>query len=212
MLKGLAFLVAECVGPVAGDYGEDLFGGSSVLREVKPSNRTPRWRARSEGPPSNYDVALHLDFVDQAGFDAYLADDTHNAVAERNASLNELELTARVDWWYDGEPLTRRGMIRHSAMFLWAEESDEAQRRRALDAVRGLEGAPGVETVTIAENVGTMVTDYDWMYDVRLVDRDATERLLASDLYADAMRTVAPVTLYEWTARLSHVMRGTVKS
>jgi hypothetical protein len=36
MLKGLAYMRYECAGVVAIDYGTDLFGGSEVLRRVKP--------------------------------------------------------------------------------------------------------------------------------------------------------------------------------
>jgi len=84
MLRGLAFLRMECAGVRAGDYGQDLFGGSSPLRAVPPWKRTPRWRARREGPSSNYDVALHLDFDDEAAMARYLADDAHRA--ERDTS------------------------------------------------------------------------------------------------------------------------------
>jgi hypothetical protein len=208
MLKGLAYLRSECVGPVAGDYGEDLFGGSHRLREIKPFKRTPRWRGRTEGPPSEYDVALHLDFDDQAGLDAYNIDEVHHRVGDYNASINEPELTARVDWWYDGPPLTRRGHVRHTAMFVWTDESDAPQRRAALDAVRRFEEAPGVESVNIGENVGPLTTDYDWLYDVQLEDVEAARSLLDSQLYKDILGNVAPSTKYEWTARLTHKMRG----
>jgi hypothetical protein len=208
MLKGLAFLRAECVGPVAGDYGEDLLGGSTTLREVKPWDRTPRWRGRAEGPPSNYDVALHLDFDDQAGLDAYNKDDVHHAVGDYNAAINEAELTARVDWWYDGPPLTRPGFIRHSAMFVWTDESGAGERKAAQDAIRELQSAPGVESLSIGDNVGPLKTDYDWLYDIQLVDRAATDALLASAAYADAIKKVAAASKYEWTARVTHIMRG----
>lgn len=208
MLKGLVFLRSECVGPVAGDYGEDLFGGSHRLREIKPYERTPKWRGRTEGPPSEFDVALHLDFEDQAGLELYNDDDVHHRIGAFNASINEPELTARVDWWYDGPPLTRRGHVRHTAMFVWADEADAAQRKAALDAVRRFEEAPGIDSVTIGENVGPLTTDYDWLYDVQLTDIDAARSLLDSELYRDILRTVAPMTKYEWTARLTHKMRG----
>ena len=208
MLKGLAYLRFECSSVRALDYGEDVFGGSSRLREIVPWKRTPRWRGRREGPPASFDVALHLDFDDQAGLDAYNHDDAHHRVAIYNASINVGELTARVDWWYDGAPLIRRGHIRHTAMFVWADEADEAARRHAQDAARRLKGAPGVETVTIGQNVGTLTTDYDWILDVQLTDKGATEALVANGLYAEVIREVAAATKYEWTARLSHVMRG----
>ena len=43
MLKGLAYLCMECRDVRAGDYGSDLFGGTKLLRDVRPWDRTPRW-------------------------------------------------------------------------------------------------------------------------------------------------------------------------
>jgi hypothetical protein len=84
----------------------------------------------------------------------------------------------------------------------------ESARRGALDAVRRLENAAGVEGVTTGENVGRLKSDFDWTLDVQLADAEAARVLLAGDLYADVMRRVAAATKFEWTARLSHVMRG----
>ena len=75
-------------------------------------------------------------------------------------------------------------------------------------SVAPLRGHPRLVEFTIGQNVGTLTTDYDWIVDVQLPDRAAAEALLASDLYAEVMRQVAAATKYEWTARLSHVMRG----
>lgn len=211
MLKGLAFLQTECEGPVAGDYGEDIFGGSKRLRDVKPWDRRPRWRGPEDGPPSSYDVALHLDFNNQAEMDAYNNDDVHHRIGQYNASINDPELTARIDWWYDGPPMTRRGLIRHSAMFVWKDEAGPEDRKRALDAVQALVRTPGVVSVVTGENVGTLKTDYDWLYDVQLTDREAAEKLLDSKAFADAMAAVAPATKHEWTARVTHVMRGDIR-
>lgn len=208
MLKGLAYMRFECNSVKALDYGSDLFGGSTALREVKPWDRTPRWRAATEGPPTNYDVALMLDFDDQAGMDAYNDDDVHHEVAAYNAAVCQGELTARIDWWYDGGPLIRPGLVRHSAMFVWADATDDAARQTAIDAVRALESEPGVVALTIGTNVGTLRTDYDWIVDLQTTDEATAQRLLKGERYAEAMRAVAPVTKYEWTARLTHVMRG----
>lgn len=209
MLKGLAYLRMECPMVRSGDYGADIFGGSRELREVPPAERTPIWRRGSEGPPSNYDVALHLDFDDWAGHEQYSADPTHAAASRFNEAVAWDELTARVDWYYDGEPPTQSGHIKHVAMFVWADDVAEGARQRALDAVRELAKAPGVEAVTIGHNVGKLVSDYDWIMDVQLPDRAATERLLGGTPYVRAMEVVAAATKYEWTARLSHVMRRT---
>jgi hypothetical protein len=208
MLKGLAYMRFECASVLALDFGTDLFGGSERLRRTKPWDRTPRWRAASEGPPSNYDVALMLDFADAAGNEAYNNDDVHHEVGEYNASICRAELTARVDWEYEGEPLTRHGHVRHSCMFLWADDADESAREEAHEQVRRLGSAPGVESLTIGRNVGKLATDFDWILDVQVPDQAAAEALLESDLYGQVLGAVAPATKYEWTARLTHRMRG----
>ncbi len=209
MLKGLAYMRYECSSVVAIDYGTDLFGGSEVLRTVKPWDRTPRWRARTEGPPCNYDVALQLDFVDLAGNEEYNDDDVHHEVGEYNASICRSELTARVDWTYDGDaPLNVPGQVRHSVMFLWTDDADDAAKKNAHDAINSLESADGVGKVTIGENVGKLKTDYDFIVDIQVADEDATKALLEGDAYGAAMAEVIPATKHEWTARLSHVMHG----
>ena len=42
MQKGSAFMRFTAAGPVAIDFGSDLFGGSLHLAETKPWDRTPR--------------------------------------------------------------------------------------------------------------------------------------------------------------------------
>lgn len=208
MLKGLAYMRFECGSVVGLDYGTDLFEGSKVLREVKPWDRTPRWRAAEAGPPCNYDVALMLDFPDQAGLDAYNDDDVHHEVGEYNASICRPEMTARVDWNYDGESLITPGHVRHSAMFVWRDDADDAAKEAAFEQARGLESADGVEKVTVAPNVGPMKTDFDWIVDVHVAGEKKAKAMLEGNVYGNAMAAIAPVTKYEWTARLSHVMRG----
>ncbi|MGH2993620.1 MAG: hypothetical protein ACRDL1_08790 [Solirubrobacterales bacterium] len=208
MLKGLAYMRFECRSVVGLDYGTDLFEGSKALREVKPWDRTPRWRAAEAGPPCNFDVALMLDFADQAGLDAYNDDDVHHEVGDYNASVCRPEMTARVDWSYDGDPLIRSGHVRHSAMFLWRDDADDAAKETAWEQARRLESGDDVESLTVAPNVGPMKTDFDWILDVQLADQAKTKALLEGELYSEVMAAIAPVTKYEWTARLSHVMRG----
>jgi hypothetical protein len=208
MTKGSAYMRFLCPSVRALDFGTDLFGGSSVLANTKPWERTPRWRGQLEGPPSSYDVALHLDFDDQAGIEDYNQDDVHHEVAVYNAAVCQGEYTARIDWWYDGEPLIARGHVRHAAMFVWDDGVDDAAKAEALDRARRLGDEADVERLTIGTNVGTLRTDYDWIVDVQLPDPDATERFLAGSAYADAMRDVAGMTKHEWTARMSHTVHG----
>jgi hypothetical protein len=208
MQKGSAYMRFTAAGPVAIDFGQDLFGGSLHLKETKPWDRTPRWRAALEGPPCDYDVALHLDFEDESGLEAYNKDDVHHEIAVYNAAVCQGELTARIDWWYEGAPLIEAGKVRHTAMFLWKDELDDAAKERALAEVKRLGDESGVEQVTIGTNVGTLRTDYDWILDLRLPDEAAAKALVEGDGYREAMRALADTTKFEWTARLTHRMYG----
>jgi len=208
MQKGSAFMRFTAVGPVAIDFGSDLFGGSLGLAETKPWDRTPRWRAATEGPPCDYDVALHLDFEDEAGLQEYNKDDVHHEIAVYNASVCQGELTARIDWWYEGAALIAPGHVRHSAMFIWKDYLDEASKERALTEVKRLGDEAGVERLTLGTGVGELKTDYDWILDLQLPDEDAADKLIKSEGYRDVMQALSGSTKYEWTARMTHQMHG----
>ncbi|MDG4663770.1 Dabb family protein [Mycobacterium sp. 236(2023)] len=208
MLKGLAYMRFACPMVRALDFGTDLFGGSALLREVKPWKRAPKWRSQKLGPAMSYDVALHLDFDDLEGLEAYNVDDVHHEVAVYNASICQGEITARVDWWYDDEPPIVRDQVKHSAMFLWSDETDDATKELSLDALRGLQDTPQVEQVLIGKNVGDLTTDFDFIVDIRCATKEAAAELIAGEEYARVMKQVGEATQYEWTARLSHTMHG----
>lgn len=208
MQKGSAFMRFTAAGPVAIDFGQDLFGGSTLLYDTKPWDRTPRWRAAKAGPPSNFDVALHLDFEDEDGLKAYNDDAVHHEIAVYNAEQAQGELTARIDWWYDGGPLIEAGKIRHAEMFVWKDDVDEETKERVLNDVKVLADAPGVERVTIGKGIGGLATDLDWILDVQLPDEDAAKRFLESERYRSTIEGVAAATKYEWTARMTHRMHG----
>lgn len=208
MQKGSAFMRFTAAGPSAIDFGGDLFGGSLQLAETKPWDRTPRWRAASEGPPCDYDVALHLDFDDEDGLEVYNKDDVHHEIAEYNAAVCQGELTARIDWWYEGDALIVPGHVRHAAMLVWRDDVADPDRRVALEAVARLADQPDVERVTVGTGVGSLRTDYDWILDVQLPDPETAERFVKGDDYRAAMEPVVRATKYEWTARMTHTMHG----
>lgn len=206
-LKGLAYLSYGCPSVLAVDFGKDLFDGSSPLKEVKPWKRTPLWNARREGPPSNFDMALHLDFEDQAGLEAYNTDDAHHEVAVYNALVCRGELTARVDWLYDGPSRTDRFGVRHTSLFLWLDETTDSQKSDVRDAFTSLAASiPGVRSILAADNVGTLTTDYDLIVDVMLDDLDAANAYLGHSGQQEATALAAANTKYEWTARITHSM------
>ena len=208
MQKGSAYMRFTAAGPVAIDFGSDLFGGSLRLSETKPWDRTPRWRPATEGLPCDYDVALHLDFEDEAGLEAYNADDVHHEIAAYNASVCQGEMTARIDWWYEGPPLIAPGKVRHAAMFVWKDETDDEAKERAMVEVKRLGDEPGVERLTLGTNVGTLRTDFDWILDLQVADAEAAERLVKGAAYRERMLALSSATKFEWTARLTHTMHG----
>ncbi|MGH2630090.1 MAG: hypothetical protein ACRDHI_05985 [Actinomycetota bacterium] len=208
MQKGSAFMRFTAAGPTAIDFGQDLFGGSLHLSETKPWERTPRWRAAAEGPPCNYDVALHLDFEDEHALEVYNKDDVHHEIAVYNAAVCQGEMTARIDWWYEGEPLIAPGHERHAAMFVWRDDVGDDGKAAARDRVRALADEAGVERLTIGSGAGSLRTDYDWILDVQLADRAAAEAFVTGEAYRTAMADVAGSTKYEWTARMTHTMHG----
>jgi len=205
-LKGLAYLRYGSPSVREVDFGNDLHGGSATFLRTKPWDRTPLWDARAEGPPSNFDMALHLDFDDPPGLEAYNADDAHHEVAVYNASVCRPERTARVDWWYDGPPRGERGGVRHTALYLWTDEAADAERDAVRRAFASLEGS-GVRSVQVADNVGTLRTDYDLLVDIEADDLEAASSLLESDAYASALARAATATKFEWTARITHAIR-----
>ncbi len=209
MQMGSAYMRFTAAGPVAIDFGSDLFGGSLHLYDTKPWDRTPRWRAAATGPPSSFDVALHLDFADEAGLEAYNKDDVHHEVAVYNAEVSQGELTARVDWWYDGDvPLITPGQYVTPPCSCGGTRSPRTPRAPPSMRCAGSKDADGVERVTIGTGVGSLKTDFDWILDVQLPDAEAAERLLASEAYQEAMRVVSAATKHEWTARITHMMHG----
>ncbi len=206
-LKGLAYLSYGCPSVRAVDFGTDISGGSERLREVKPWDRTPLWKARSEGPPSNYDMALHLDFDDQEGLDAYNSDDVHHEVGAYNASVCRGEFTARVDWWYDGPPRISRGGVRHTALYLWREKVPKSKQNEVRDAFASLEDRiEDTRSVLVADNVGTLITDYDLIVDVTFDSIERARAFLQHDAYKETLALAADSTKFEWTARLTHTM------
>jgi hypothetical protein len=116
------------------------------------------------------------------------------------------EFTARVDWNYDGPTRIDRFGVRHTALFLWLDETGESQKDDVGEAFRALSSVPGVRSSLAADNVGTLTTDYDLIVDVTLDDVDSAKALLDHAAYKEATSLAAANTKYEWTARITHTM------
>ena len=208
LLQRLAFLGMELDPVKAGDYGDDLNGGSRRLADIPPWTRQPRFRSRGEGPPCEFDVALHLDFADETALAAYEASAVQQSVAGANAAVTVDELTARVDWHAGDEAESRRRHVRHCAMHVWRDEIGRGERARVLEKVRALGAAAGVEAVAVGEDAGNREANYDWILDLRFASEESSRAVLSGREYEDAMTAVAAATKDEWTARVTHVMRA----
>ena len=95
-----------------------------------------------------------------------------------NVSVCRPERTARVDWWYDGPPRGERGGVRHTSLYLWADEVADAKKTEVREAFAALGGSSaGLRSVLVADNVGTLRTDYDVIVDAELDDVKSVEAL-----------------------------------
>ena len=205
--KGLAYLAYGCPSVRSVDFGTDLRGGSRPLVEIKPWDRTPLWDGRTVGPPSNFDMALHLDFDDQGGLDEYNKDDVHHEVAVYNVSVCKPERTARIDWWYDGPPRFEREGVRHTSLYLWSDEATDPQKDDVRAAFAALNGSvPGLGSLLTGDNVGTLRTDYDLLVDAQLGSLADVETYLEHPRYREALALAAASTKFEWTANITHTM------
>jgi Stress responsive A/B Barrel Domain len=184
MLRGLESLAEHCPTVRAIDYGEHIFGGAGA-----------------------YDVALHLDFDDADGYDAYVADPGHESVSRFNASVSLADQTARVDWLPERPLSSAPGHVRHCMTFGWAEGVNGPTRDRAFDAAAKLGGAPGVVSAVVAENAGSDPRASDWVLDVEIADTAAAAALLNGTAFADAMAAVAPAITAGRTAGVTHLSR-----
>jgi Stress responsive A/B Barrel Domain len=205
--KGLAHLSYACRSARFVDYGYDLLGGSRALLEVKPWKRTPLWRARRSGPVINFDMALHLDFDDEQGLRDYSTCPAHDEVSVYNHSVCRDERTARIDWWYEGPPRYERGMVRHTALYLWNDDAPQSRRGEVRAAWAGLASdIPPLRSVVVGDGVGSLTTDYDFVVDLHCADIGDMHACTDHPAYKEALELTAGATLFEWTARITHTM------
>ena len=204
ILRFATTYLAFCPHVQAFDYGTDLFGGTAPLRDVKPWKRTPLWKARKSGPPSNYDVCIDLDFNDQAEFEAYVKGEVHEESAGYKEWMWRQEFIARVDWWYDGPPLIKRGTVHHESMWLWDDDVPDSRKSEAKEALAALQkSVPEVLRVTVGDNVGVLTTDYDLIMDVQFDDVAGARAFFEHPAQKEADALMAGLTKYEWTARIT---------
>jgi hypothetical protein len=183
MLRGLASLLEECPTVRGGDYGTAL--------PIEPFAGTR-------------DVALHLDFDDADGYEAYVAHPAHVAVSGFNRSLSVDGTTTRVDWRYEGPARLSASRVRHCEAFVWARAPD----RDTLAAATALSGADGVLSALAVPDSGGDPRAADWILDVELPDEEAARAFLGGAAYAEFAHVAAATVDSERTARITHLQRN----
>ena len=153
-------------------------------------------------------MALHEDFDDQEGLDAYNKHPAHYEVGVYNETIDREEQTARCDWWYDGPPRLEKGLIRHSSLFVWRDEATDRQKDDVREAFRSLNGAvPSVRSLVTGDNIEPQSpTAYDFIVDAHFKDLADFEACREHPAYKEALALAAATTKYEWTARITHKM------
>lgn len=116
--------------------------------------------------PDNYDLAVVVDFDDEAGWVTYHESEAHLQAAAANASICQSDLTARIRHVYEGSP-SRRGMVRHIAMYEWADGATSEDRRAIWEGHRRLANTcPAVQALHLAEGRKireAQASDFDWV-------------------------------------------------
>ena len=214
------------------DVGVDLQGGSSELLQVLPWRRTPIWHSRRIGPPSNYDIGSNVDFDDLAGFATYGTCPAHHEASVYNETHGQEERAARIQWEYDGPPRFLAGGVRHTALYLWAEEATAEQRSEARNQMRALaDSVPGARSLAVGDDLklghlateqGTRLvrpadvpageeawassTNFDLIVDVMFEDLQGANAFIEHPARREAEAMLAGATMYEWTARVTKRM------
>ena len=101
----------------------------------------------------------------------YNNDDVHHEVGEYNASICRPELDRPGRLEYDGDaPLNVPGQVRHSAMFVWTDEADDAAKPGAWEPSRPWSRPPTSARLRSPRTSAADSTDYDWIMDVQVTE------------------------------------------
>jgi hypothetical protein len=156
--------------------------------------------------PTRFELALVHDHRDRAAWDEYNKNAAHHRVGEFIKTVTVPDVAARVDWVYDG-PASRRGGIRHTVLYRWAEGTDDAQKDAARGAVAALRAAcPSVRALEIGEDLGWYPPNYDWIVEAQFDDVEGLEAYLAHPAQREAAAAVATVTAPDGMAQNQHAM------
>jgi hypothetical protein len=140
--------------------------------------------------PSRHGFALQHDHRDRVSWEAYNENEAHARAGAYLRSLTHPELAARVDWAYDG-PESRRGAVRHLALYRWGERVGERERSEALAAVDGLrERCPSVRALVTGIDLGWYPPNYDWIVEAQFDDVEGLRAFIEHPAQVEAAALV----------------------
>jgi hypothetical protein len=143
---------------------------------------------------TRYGFSLQHDHEDRADWDAYNENAAHARVGAFLKSITLPELAARVDWIYDGPP-SRRGAVRHLALYRWDDGADGIARAEARAAVAGLrQECPTIRALELGDDLGWYPPNYDWIVEAHFDDVDGIAEFNRHPARHEAAAVVAQAT------------------
>jgi hypothetical protein len=156
--------------------------------------------------PTQFGLALLHDHRDRAAWDEYNKNPAHHRVGEYIKGVTVPDQAARVDWVYEG-PASRRGGIRHTALYRWAPGTDDAGKDAARSALASLRTAcPSVRGLEFGDDLGWYPPNYDWIVEAHFDDVEGLQAFIDHPAQLDAAAKVAAVTAPGGVAQNQHRM------
>jgi hypothetical protein len=156
--------------------------------------------------PTAHGFALMHDHRDRAAWEGYNENGAHARVGAFLKSITRPELAARVDWDYEGPP-SRRGAVRHLALYRWLDSAGEDERSAAHAVAAELpRRCRTVSALHLGVDLGWYQTNYDWIVEAHFDDVDGLAAFMEHPAQQEAAAAIAAVTQSEITARVQHRM------
>jgi hypothetical protein len=149
----------------------------------------------SLGPGRPYDLLMARDHVDRASWDIYVDDPHHFRVGNYIDTITHMDQTARIDYLYIGPP-SRRGLIRHVAMYRWRDGVGQAERDRLAQELAGLGG------LAYGDDLGLGKNHHDWVLEAHVPDAPALQTFLSDPVH----NLLDSLTQPQHTVHLQHRM------
>ena len=182
--EGLAYLGYACR-ILAIDFGEDL--GISV--------------------PTNLDLVVMHDHANRDTLAAFDQDPAHVRFRQYLGSVTRAEATVRVLWEYDGPP-SKKGMVRHTAIFRWNEGVSAARKAEDWKLLHSqTEVMPWLRWFACREDVSGNPANYDWVLEAHFDDVEGCLAYFNHPLHKKVSDLNHSLTQDDITARVQHVMR-----